>query len=51
MYVPNGPWFLTLRWENRLGMLESEVLRIFGRKRDEVTEEWRRSNNEELYDL
>jgi hypothetical protein len=35
-------WFLTLR----------EVLRrIFGPKRDEVTEEWRKLHNEELHDL
>jgi len=31
---------------------ENRVLReIFGPKRDEVTEEWRRLHNEELYDL
>jgi len=31
---------------------EIRVLRrIFGSKRDEVTEEWRKLHNEELYDL
>jgi hypothetical protein len=33
-------------------LLENVVLRrIFGRKRDEVTREWRKLHNEELYDL
>jgi hypothetical protein len=33
-------------------MFENRVLRkIFGRRRDEVTGEWRRRHNEELYDL
>jgi len=33
-------------------MLESRVLRrIFGPKREEITGEWRRLHNEELYDL
>ena len=33
-------------------MLENRVLRrIFGPKRDEVTEEWRKVRNEELNDL
>jgi hypothetical protein len=33
-------------------VLENRVLRwIFGPKRDEVTGEWRRLHNEELYDL
>ena len=31
---------------------ENRVLRrIFGPKRDEVTEEWKKLHNEELYDL
>ena len=35
-----------------LRVFENRVLRrIFGPKRDEVTEEWRRLHNEELYDL
>jgi hypothetical protein len=33
-------------------VFESRVLRrIFGHKRDEVTREWRRLHNGELYDL
>ena len=33
-------------------MFENRVLReIFGSKKDEVTGEWRRLHNEELYDL
>jgi hypothetical protein len=36
----------------RLRMFENRVLRrIFGRKRDEVTGEWRRLQNGKLYDL
>jgi hypothetical protein len=38
--------------ERRLRVFENRVLRrIFGLKRDEVTGEWRRLHNEELYDL
>jgi hypothetical protein len=45
-------WSLTLREERRLRVFENRVLqRIFGPKRDEVTGEWRRLHNEELYDL
>jgi hypothetical protein len=41
-----------LREEHRLRVLDKRVLgRIFGRKRDEVTGEWRRIHNEELYAL
>jgi hypothetical protein len=33
-------------------VFENRVLRrIFGTKRDEVTEEWRKLHNEELHDL
>jgi hypothetical protein len=32
-------------------VLENRVLRIFGPKRDEVTEEWRRLHEDELYDM
>jgi hypothetical protein len=40
-------WFLTLREEHRLRMLENGVLRrIYGAKRDEVTGEWRKLHNE-----
>ena len=41
-----------MREERRLRMFENMVLRrIFGPKRDEVTEEWRKLHNEELNDL
>jgi hypothetical protein len=41
-----------LREEHRLRMFENRVLRrIFGPKRDEVTGEWRKLHNEELYNL
>jgi len=41
-----------MREECRLRVFENRVLRkIFGPKRDEVTEEWRRLHNEELCDL
>jgi hypothetical protein len=42
----------TLRKECRLRVFENWVLRrIFGPKRDEVTGEWRRLHNKELYAL
>ena len=45
-------WSLTLREEHRLRLFENRVLRrIFGRKRDGVTGEWRKFHNEELNDL
>ena len=45
-------WSLTLREERRLRVFENRVLRrVFGPKRDEVTEEWRKLNKEELSDL
>jgi hypothetical protein len=41
-----------MRAERRLRVLENRVLRkLFGPKRDEVTEEWRKLHNEELNDL
>jgi hypothetical protein len=41
-----------LREESRLRVLEARVLRgIFGLKRDEVTGEWRKLNNEKFNDL
>jgi hypothetical protein len=41
-----------LREEHRLRMFENRMLRrIFGRKWDEVTGEWRKLHNEELHDL
>jgi hypothetical protein len=45
-------WSLTLRKEHRLRVFENRVLRrILGPKREEVTGEWRRLRNEELYPL
>jgi hypothetical protein len=45
-------WSLTLRDECRLRVFENRVLRrIFGTERDEVTGEWRKLHNEELYVL
>jgi hypothetical protein len=45
-------WSLTLREEHRLRVFENMVLRrIFGRKRDGVTGEWRKMHNEELHNL
>ena len=45
-------WSLTLREERKLRVFEKMVLRrIFGPRRDEVTGEWRRLNNEELNDM
>ena len=43
---------MTLREERKLRVFENKVLRrIFGPRRNEVTVEWRRLNNEELNDL
>ena len=43
---------MTLREERKLRVFENMVLRrIFGPRKDEVTEEWRRLHNEELNDL
>jgi hypothetical protein len=43
---------LTLSVERRLRVFENRVLRrIFGPKRDEVTGEWRKLHNDELYAL
>ena len=43
-------WSLTSRKERKLIVFEKRVLRrIFGPKRDEVTGEWRKLHNEELY--
>ena len=45
-------WSLTLQEERKLRVFENMVLRrIFGRRRGEVTGEWRRLHNEELNDL
>jgi hypothetical protein len=45
-------WYLTLRETHSLGVFENRVVRIiFGPRRDEVTEGWRKLHNEELRDL
>ena len=45
-------WSLTLREECRLRVSENRVLtRIFGPKRDEVPEEWRKLHNEVFNDM
>ena len=45
-------WLFTLREERWLRVLENRLLRkIFGPMRDEVTEDWSKSHNEELNDL
>jgi len=45
-------WSLILREERRLKGFGNRVpRRIFGPKRDEVTEEWRKLHNEERNDL
>jgi hypothetical protein len=42
-------WFLILREEHRLRVLENRVLRrIFGLKRNEVTGEWRVESSSEF---
>jgi hypothetical protein len=42
-------WSLIVRDEHKLGVFENRVLRrIFGPKRDGVTEGWRKVHNEEL---
>jgi hypothetical protein len=44
--------FLTFREECRLRMYENRVLRrMFGLKREEVTEEWRTLHNVKFHDL
>ena len=48
----NACYHSVQRVEPRLSVFEKRVLRrIFGPKRDDVTGEWRRLHNEELYDL
>jgi hypothetical protein len=45
-------WSLTLKEEHGLRVIENRVLRmIFGLKKAEVTGEWRRLHNKELYAL
>jgi hypothetical protein len=50
--IQSETWSLTLREERRLRVFENRVLtRIFGPKRDEVTEVWSKLRNEQLHDL
>jgi hypothetical protein len=43
-------WSLTVREEDKLRVFGNKVLRrIFGLKRDGVTEGWRKLHNEELH--
>jgi len=44
-------WSLILREERRVRVFENRVMRIFGPKRDEVSRNWRKLQNEELNDL
>jgi hypothetical protein len=45
-------WSLTLREEHSLRVFENRVLRkLFGPKRDEVIEGWRKLHNEKLHNL
>jgi hypothetical protein len=47
-----GIWSVTLREEHRLTVFVNRVQgKIFGSKRVEVTGEWGRLHNEEVYDL
>jgi hypothetical protein len=47
-----GTWSVTLREEHRLTVFENKVLRrIFGPKRDEVIEEWKKLYSGELHKL
>ena len=45
-------WSVTMGEEHRLTVFENRVVtNIFGPKRGEVTGEWRKLHNEELYDM
>jgi hypothetical protein len=45
-------WSLTMREEHGLRLFDNRVLRrIFGFESEKVIREWRRLQNEELYDL
>jgi hypothetical protein len=43
-------WSLTLKEERRVRVFENRELRTFAPKKDEVTREWRKLNNEEIND-
>ena len=52
LYYGCETWSLKLREERKLMLFVNMVLtRVFGPRRDEVKEEWRRLHNEELNDL
>jgi len=44
-------WSLTLQEEHKLRVSDNRALRIFEPKRDKLTGEWRKLQNEELNDL
>jgi hypothetical protein len=51
-WIPPKIFCIRLREEYRLRVFENRVLRgIFGPKRDEMTEDWRKLHNEELHNL
>jgi hypothetical protein len=43
-------WSLTLKDQNRLGVFENMVLRRIFRPKRDLTGEWKKLHNEELYD-
>jgi hypothetical protein len=44
-------WSLTLRNKNRLRIFDKMIGRLFGPKREEVKENWRKMHNEKLHNL
>ena len=52
MSITRGSTHFTLREEHRLRVLENKVLKkIFGAKKDKITDEWRKLHNAELHAL
>jgi hypothetical protein len=52
LYYGFGTWCITLTEKRGLRVFDNRVLgRIFGPQKDEVTEEWKRLNNMQVYDL
>jgi hypothetical protein len=52
VFYGSGTWSLTFREEWKLRLIQNRVLRrVFGRKWDEVTEEWKELHSEKLQDL